>query len=156
MPGRGCRGDQGVPHVRRPPVEVLGQVAAFAATVAVGHIGATAFAGGQGVVGVPDRRIAPGSPADLVPAGEENACDVGKVAATGIDLLIGVRGLGEELVSGATTVDARFAADSEAAGEMLAGIVKKGDVILVKGSRGVRTEKVIDKLLEKFHAEEKA
>ncbi len=79
-----------------------------------------------------------------------------KIAATGIDLLIGVRGLAEELVSGAAGIDARFAADSDAAGEMLAGIVKKGDVILVKGSRGVRTEKVIDKLLEKFHAEEKA
>jgi UDP-N-acetylmuramoyl-tripeptide--D-alanyl-D-alanine ligase len=79
-----------------------------------------------------------------------------KVAATDIDLLIGVRGLGQELVAGSNGIDARFAADSDAAGEMLAGIVKKGDVILVKGSRGVRTEKVIDKLLEKFHAEEKA
>lgn len=77
-----------------------------------------------------------------------------KIAASGVDLLIGVRGLAKELVDGASPVDARFAEDSDAAGEMLAGIVRKGDVVLVKGSRGVRTEKVVEKLLEKFELED--
>jgi UDP-N-acetylmuramoyl-tripeptide--D-alanyl-D-alanine ligase len=77
----------------------------------------------------------------------------------GIDMLIGVRGLGEDLVRGAETQgfpDARFAQDSDAAGDMLISEIREGDVVLVKGSRGVRTEKVIEKLLKEFELEEKA
>ena len=80
-----------------------------------------------------------------------------KIAACSIDMLIGVRGLGRELVEGAKSgglANAEYADDSDAAGEMLVQTVTKGDVILVKGSRGVRTEKVIEKLLEKFKLEE--
>jgi UDP-N-acetylmuramoyl-tripeptide--D-alanyl-D-alanine ligase len=77
-----------------------------------------------------------------------------KIAASGIDMLIGVRGLANELVAGASDIDARFAADSGEAGDMLAEIVRAGDVILVKGSRGVRTEKVIERLLGRFDLEE--
>ena len=76
-----------------------------------------------------------------------------KVAASGVDVLIGVRGLAAEMVGGAAEgglSDVRFAADSDAAGEMLAAMVQPGDAILIKGSRGVRTEKVLEKLLEKF------
>lgn len=82
-----------------------------------------------------------------------------KVATSGIDLLIGVRGLAKEIVEGARTAglaDADFANDSDAAGDLIKQIVKHGDVILVKGSRGVQTEKVIGKLLEKFELEEDA
>ena len=81
------------------------------------------------------------------------------IATIGIDALIGVRGLAEDLVRGAETQglsDARFAEDSDAAGEMLAGDIRPGDVVLVKGSRGVRTEKVIERLLQEFELEEKA
>ncbi len=81
------------------------------------------------------------------------------IAELGTDILIGVRGFGRDLASGAAEAglaNSRFADDSEMAGEMLAAEVKAGDVILVKGSRGVRTEKVIEKLLEKFELEGKA
>ena len=80
-----------------------------------------------------------------------------KIAASGVDVLIGVRGLAKEMVEGAKAAglsNAEFASDSDAAGDMLARSVAAGDVILVKGSRGVRTEKVIEKLLEKFKLEE--
>ena len=80
------------------------------------------------------------------------------IAAMGIDVLIGVRGLGEDLVRGAETQGfsaARFAQDSDAAGEMLASEIREGDVVLVKGSRGVRTEKVIEKLMKEFELEKK-
>ena len=81
-----------------------------------------------------------------------------KIAASGIDMLIGVRGLARELVDGARAAglaSVEFAVDADAAGDMLVRTVAAGDVILVKGSRGVRTEKVIEKLLEKFQLEGK-
>ena len=80
-----------------------------------------------------------------------------KLASAGIDMLIGVRGFAADLVEGAQDAgleNARFEPDSDAAGELVASIVEPGDSILVKGSRGVRTEKVIEKLLQKFPLEE--
>lgn len=80
-----------------------------------------------------------------------------KIAREGIDLLVGVRGNAGAMVEGATRagVHSEFSSDSDQAGEMLAGIVRPGDVVLVKGSRGVRTERVIERLLEKFGLEAK-
>ena len=79
-----------------------------------------------------------------------------EIASSGVDMLIGVRSLAAEMVDGARSAGlavAEFVEDSDAAGKLLVVTVKKGDVILVKGSRGVRTEKVIEKLLEKFELE---
>jgi len=74
-----------------------------------------------------------------------------KLAESGIDFLIGVRGLAKDLIEGAKGLsETRFFESSDETGEFLAGEIKAGDLILVKGSRGVRTEKVIEKLLEKF------
>ncbi len=80
------------------------------------------------------------------------------LAGSGIDVLIGVRGLAKEMVSGASEAglsETEFFASSEDAGDFLASEVKSGDLILIKGSRGVRTEKVIEKLLEKHRLSEK-
>jgi UDP-N-acetylmuramoyl-tripeptide--D-alanyl-D-alanine ligase len=79
-----------------------------------------------------------------------------KLATSGIDVLYGVRNLAEKLVEGARgngLSEAKFFADSTAAGEFLVDEIRAGDLVLVKGSRGVRTEKVIEKLLEKFELE---
>jgi UDP-N-acetylmuramoyl-tripeptide--D-alanyl-D-alanine ligase len=76
-----------------------------------------------------------------------------RIAGSGIDRLIGVRGLARDLTNGAREAglsDAEFASDADEAAEMVAGSIKPGDVVLVKGSRGVRTEKVIERLLERF------
>ncbi len=81
-----------------------------------------------------------------------------EIAGMGVDKLIGVRGLAEELVAGARDAglaDAEFAEDSDAAGSLLLDQIREDDLVLVKGSRGVRTEKVIEKLLEKFEFEDK-
>ena len=80
------------------------------------------------------------------------------LAGSGIDVLIGVRGLAKEMVSGASEAglgETEFFDSSEDAGDFLASEVKSGDLILIKGSRGVRTEKVIEKLLEKHRLSEK-
>lgn len=83
--------------------------------------------------------------------------EVGReIAGKGIDLLIGVRGLARQMINGASEAglaDADFAEDSEEAGEKLVSEVREGDVILIKGSRGVRTEHVVERLLKEFELE---
>ena len=76
-----------------------------------------------------------------------------KIAALGIDLLLGVRGLASELISGAHSAGmnetaARYFATPQEAAEFLGQEVRAGDLILVKGSRGVKTEIVVGKLKE--------
>lgn len=79
-----------------------------------------------------------------------------EIAVSGVDMLIGVRGLAADMIAGAQTAGAKnvlFFEDSHHAGEFLVDEIKAGDLVLVKGSRGVRTENVIEKLLEKFELE---
>lgn len=79
-----------------------------------------------------------------------------KIARSRVDVLIGVRGLAKDLVSAAHSAGldtAEFVEDSSVAADRVLELIKAGDVILVKGSRGVRTEKVIEKLLERFALE---
>ncbi len=79
-----------------------------------------------------------------------------QLAASGIDFLIGVRGLARDMTESAKNAglrETRFCSNSTEAGEFLANEIKSGDLVLVKGSRGVRTENVIEKLLEKFELE---
>ena len=78
------------------------------------------------------------------------------LANSGIDFLIGARGLASEMIDAAkknNLTNAEFFEDSIQAGEFLKNEIKAGDLVLIKGSRGVRTERVIEKLLEKFALE---
>lgn len=81
--------------------------------------------------------------------------EVGQVLAeSGIDMLVGVRGLAREMTESANEYglnETSFFENSEQAGEFLASEIKAGDVVLVKGSRGVRTEKVVEKLIQSFN-----
>lgn len=77
-----------------------------------------------------------------------------RLAKLGVDLLIGVRGLAKDLIEGAANVPEKmFFENSTEAGEFLAGEIRAGDLVLIKGSRGVRTERVIETLLEKYELE---
>jgi UDP-N-acetylmuramoyl-tripeptide--D-alanyl-D-alanine ligase len=79
-----------------------------------------------------------------------------EIAAMGIDVLIGVRGLASELIAGALEIVGSgakltsFCETPEQAADLLIAGVTANDLILVKGSRGVRTEKVTEKLKAAF------
>jgi len=64
-----------------------------------------------------------------------------------IDVLIGVRGLAQQMVDAAAKsgTDAMFVATPEDAGEWLAQEAKPGDIVLLKASRGVKLELALDK-----------
>ena len=73
----------------------------------------------------------------------------GRAAAeAGIDLVAGVQGNAEHLAAAACAggVAALFLPDAEAAGRWLAQNMRAGDVVLVKGSRGVHLERAIEAL----------
>ena len=67
----------------------------------------------------------------------------------GVDAVIGVRGLGREIVAGAQSVavaEALFVDTPEEAGAWLRENLREGDVVLLKASRGVRLERAVEGL----------
>jgi UDP-N-acetylmuramoyl-tripeptide--D-alanyl-D-alanine ligase len=75
--------------------------------------------------------------------------ECGRAAAeAGLDLVVGVQGNAEHLAAAACKggVAALFLADADAAGRWLKLNLRKGDVVLVKGSRGVHMERTIEAL----------
>jgi UDP-N-acetylmuramoyl-tripeptide--D-alanyl-D-alanine ligase len=80
--------------------------------------------------------------------------DVGReIARSGVGMLWGVRGLAQEIVAGANEAGlsaAMFFNSSDEVASELVKEVKEGDLILVKGSRGVATDKVVKALREQF------
>jgi UDP-N-acetylmuramoyl-tripeptide--D-alanyl-D-alanine ligase len=86
--------------------------------------------------------------------------EAGKFAAeTGkIDWVIGVEGDAAEMVEGAVAAgvpraQTRVFGSSEEAAKFLAEFVAPSDLLLVKGSRGVKMERVVESLLA-LHARE--
>ncbi len=73
------------------------------------------------------------------------ACGI-TAAEAGIDLVVGVQGNARHLAVAACSggVASLFLSDTEAAGQWLVKNVKPGDVVLVKGSRGVHLERAIE------------
>jgi UDP-N-acetylmuramoyl-tripeptide--D-alanyl-D-alanine ligase len=73
----------------------------------------------------------------------------GRAAAeAGLDLVAGVGGNAEHLAAAACAggVASLFLPDAQAAGRWLKQNLRKGDVVLVKGSRGVHLERAIEAL----------
>lgn len=71
------------------------------------------------------------------------------IAATGVDLLWGIRGHAREIIAGSEEAGIRHTRFFESSDEAAAAIideVEEGDLILVKGSRGVATDKVVASL----------
>ncbi|HEY1804821.1 MAG TPA: UDP-N-acetylmuramoyl-tripeptide--D-alanyl-D-alanine ligase [Terracidiphilus sp.] len=73
--------------------------------------------------------------------------DCGRAAAqAGLDLVVAVQGNAEHLATAACAggVPAVFLRDADAAGQWLVENLRPGDVVLIKGSRGVHLERAIE------------
>ena len=77
------------------------------------------------------------------------ACGI-TAAEAGIDLVVAVQGNARHLAAAACSggVASLFLPDAEAAGHWLLQNASHGDVVLVKGSRGVHLERTIEALKE--------
>ena len=100
------------------------------------------------------RMVVAGEMLELGPTSPELHRGVGrKCAASGVDWLIAVQGAAQFFLEGAVEgglphSHARFFPDAKSAGEVCRSLLKPGDVVLVKGSRGVHLETVIEMLKE--------
>jgi len=72
-----------------------------------------------------------------------------------VDWIIGVAGDAKQIIEGAVAAGlsrarTKFFSTSEEAAKFLASFVESGDVMLVKGSRGVKMERIVDALLTRY------
>lgn len=102
-----------------------------------------------------DRRIIiAGEMLELGPESDRMHYEAGyEIARAGVDAVWGVRGMAQELVRGAKEAgvkEARFFESAEEAAAALMAEIDEGDLVLVKGSRGVQTDKVVKMLRDNF------
>ena len=100
------------------------------------------------------RLVLAGEMMELGPQAAAMHREVGReIARLGIDVLWGIRGLAEEIVAGAREQgmkSTRFFDNAEAAASALTEVVRAGDLVLIKGSRSVETDKVVAALRRIF------
>jgi UDP-N-acetylmuramoyl-tripeptide--D-alanyl-D-alanine ligase len=105
------------------------------------------------------RILAAGEMRELGSASQELHRAAGQFAAkTGkIDWIIGVAGDAAQIVEGAVAAGmprtrTRFFPTPQEAAEFLGSLVSSGDLLLVKGSRGVKMEQIVDALIARYAA----
>jgi UDP-N-acetylmuramoyl-tripeptide--D-alanyl-D-alanine ligase len=101
--------------------------------------------------------LAAGEMLELGPLSADLHREAGRVAAAEkkLDWIIGAQGDAESFVRGAIEaghrpVQARFFPTSAEAGAFLADLIARGDVLLVKGSRGVKMERIVEAIDSRF------
>ncbi|HET7746275.1 MAG TPA: UDP-N-acetylmuramoyl-tripeptide--D-alanyl-D-alanine ligase [Vicinamibacteria bacterium] len=108
-------------------------------------------------MGAPGRRVAfLGDMLELGPTGPELHRETGAKLSGRMDVVVGVGALGRLIAEGAKkagVAETHAFDDSEAAAQASPGLVREGDSVLVKGSRGARMEKVVEALRSAFPAE---
>src|SRR5712664_1475475 len=105
------------------------------------------------------RILAAGEMRELGAASKELHREAGKFAAkTGkVDWILGVSGDAAEIVNGAvasgfSAAHTKFFETPEEAAEFLRGVLVSGDLLLVKGSRGVKMERIVESLIAQHAA----
>lgn len=97
------------------------------------------------------RRVAClGEMLELGPTGPRLHREAGAALGPRVDLLLGVGPLAGEIVLGASSLPPqakRLFENSEDLASNIAGLIKSRDAVLVKGSRGVRMERVVEALV---------
>lgn len=76
-----------------------------------------------------------------------------EIARAGVNILWGVRGLGREIIAGANEAgltETAFFENSDEAAEALVKQVREGDLVLIKGSRGVATDRIVAAIRKQF------
>ena len=100
------------------------------------------------------RRVIAGEMLELGPEEAALHREAGhEIARAGIDSLWGVRGLAAEIVAGAREaglVETSFFESADEAARAIVDEVREGDLVLVKGSRGVATDKIVSALRKRF------
>jgi UDP-N-acetylmuramoyl-tripeptide--D-alanyl-D-alanine ligase len=102
------------------------------------------------------RRVAVlGDMLELGPAGPAPHHAAGQALAGRVDLVVGVGSLAREIVEGAREAGVPASAlhslgTAREAAAAVGDIVRPGDAVLVKGSRGVRLEAVVDAIAARF------
>ena len=103
------------------------------------------------------RILVAGEMLELGPTSAKLHREAGRAAGANgnLDWIIGVQGHGESLCRGAVEGGhpadrTKFLPSSAEAAEFIAGMVRPGDLLLVKGSRGVKMERVIEALDARF------
>jgi UDP-N-acetylmuramoyl-tripeptide--D-alanyl-D-alanine ligase len=100
------------------------------------------------------RMVIAGEMLELGPDEETLHRDAGReIGRAGVDVVWGVRGLARELVAGAKesgVSETRFFETSDEAARALMAEVREGDLVLVKGSRGVATDRIVSAMREGF------
>jgi UDP-N-acetylmuramoyl-tripeptide--D-alanyl-D-alanine ligase len=103
------------------------------------------------------RILAAGEMRELGESSAELHRQAGAAAAKSgkIDWVVGVAGHGAEIVEGAvgagiSRARTKYFATSDEAAKFLEGFIEGGDVLLVKGSRGVKMERIVEALIARF------
>ena len=105
------------------------------------------------LAGMPATRriVVAGEMLELGSTGEQLHRECGRyIASKNIDRLLGVRGLAMPMVEAALAagVKAEFVATPEEAGDWLTRETREGDTVLLKGSRGVKLERALERWQE--------
>jgi UDP-N-acetylmuramoyl-tripeptide--D-alanyl-D-alanine ligase len=114
----------------------------------------------QGGEGVKRKVVVAGEMLELGPDAASMHREAGRdIGGLGVDVLWGVRNLASEIIEGAREAGmadeaTRFFESSDEAAEALVQFVRPGDLVLVKGSRGVQTDKVVRLMKERHETEE--